>query len=275
MLSLLMNRTADQLRFWGIATCFMALSGSIFAQEPAEAKAEPAAVVQALEDFGGVMIDEAVQPMLAMPMEDGEWQLTKIRSKVAVDNALVRRTCKLDAEQIKQIEALDAKWVKSKAAAKKKDGLAAGVLRVFAGGNVGMQPDNPAETASRVSTAHKSRLKEILNPEQLAEYEKHVQERDTFRNQANAECIVAMLEDRLSLNKTQRTELVKSLSEWPGIQKVQPTFYFQNQSFIPNLPASALKVLTDTQRKILDGMQKADFQIDMFNDGQEAVFITQ
>jgi hypothetical protein len=138
-----------------------------------------------------------------------------------------------------------------------------------------MQPDNPAEASSRLTTAYKAKLKVILKPEQLAEYEKHVKERDTFRRQANAQCIVSVLEDRLSLNDTQRDELAKSLTEWSGIQRMQATFYFQNQAYIPNLPPSALKALTATQRKILDGMQKADFQFEMFNDGQEAIFIAQ
>jgi hypothetical protein len=205
---------------------------------------------------------------------DGDPQASKLQSKVAVDNALVRRVCNLDAEQLKQLDELNAKWVNGKAAAGKQAGLAAGVLRVFAGQNLGgMPPGNPADAAARVMTTYRTKLKEILKPEQLAEYEKHVKERDAFRCQANAECIVAVLEDRLSLKDDQRKELVKSLSEWSGIQRMQATFYFQNQAYIPNLPASALKALTPTQRKILDGMQKADFQFEMFNDGQEAIFI--
>ncbi|MDX1925367.1 MAG: hypothetical protein SFV81_02540 [Pirellulaceae bacterium] len=237
--------------------------------------------VQAVQIVGEAMIEEGVDvavgavQMFAVGME-GDPQASKLLSKVAVDNALIRRVCKLDDEQLKQLESLDAKWVKGKAAAGKQAGnLAAGVIRVFAGGNVGMQPDNPVEASSRVTTAYKTKLKEILKPEQLAEYEKHVKEREAFRRQANAQCIVSVLEDRLSLNDTQRDELAKSLTEWSGIQKMQATFYFQNQAYIPNLPAPVLKALTATQRKILDGMQKADFQFEMFNDGQEAIFIAQ
>jgi hypothetical protein len=237
--------------------------------------------VQAVQIVGEAIMEEGIDvavdavQMFAVGME-GDPQASKLLSKVAVDNALIRRVCKLDDEQLKQLETLDAKWVKGKAAAGKQAGnLAAGVIRVFAGGNVGMQPDNPVEASSRVTTAYKTKLKEILKPEQLAEYEKHVKERETFRRQANAECIVSVLEERLSLNDTQRDELAKSLTEWSGIQRMQASFYFQNQAYIPNLPPSALKALTATQRKILDGMQKADFQFEMFNDGQEAIFIAQ
>jgi hypothetical protein len=235
---------------------------------------EAALVVgEAVAEEGMEVAAEAVQ--LAMGLE-GDPQASKLLSKVAVDNALIRRICKLNDEQLQQLKSLDAKWVKGKAAAGKQAGnFAAGVLRVFAGGNVGVQPANPAEASSRVTAAYKTKLKEILNPEQLAEYEKHVKDRDAFRRQANAECIVAVLEERLSLNDSQRQDLVKSLSEWSGIQRMQATFYFQNQAYIPNLPASVLKALTATQRKILDGMQKADFQFESFNDGQEAVFIAQ
>jgi hypothetical protein len=253
-------------------------------QEIQEAPAQEAGAdvaVQAVQIVGEAMVEEgldvaegAVQ-MFAIGME-GDPQASKLQSKVAVDNALIRRICKLDDEQLKQLNTLDAKWVKGKAAAGKQAGnLAAGVIRVFAGGNVGMQQDNPAEASSRVTTAYKAKLKEILKPEQLAEYEKHVKERETFRRQANAECIVSVLEDRLSLNDTQRTELTKSLTDWSGMQRMQATFYFQNQAYIPNLPASVLKALTATQRKILDGMQKADFSFEQFNDGQEAIFIAE
>jgi len=251
--------------------------------QPVEAQPVEAQVaVQAVEVVGQVVVEEgfavaedAIQ-VFAMGV-DGDPQASKLLSKVAVDNALVRRVCKLDAEQLKELDLMDAKWVKGKAAARKQAGnLAAGVLRVFAGPNLGgVQQDNPAEAASRVMTSYKTKLKEILKPEQFAVYEQNVKERDVFRCQANAECVVAVLEDRLSFNEDQRKELVKSLSEWSGIQKMQATFYFQNQSYIPNLPASALKALTPAQRKILDGMQKADFQFEMFNDGQEAIFIAQ
>ncbi len=223
---------------------------------------------------GLAVAGEAVQ-MFAMAGDGGQLG-SKLISKVAVDNALIRRVCKLDAEQLKQLETMDAKWVKGKAVAVKQAGnFAAGVLRVFGGPNVGVQQDNPFEAAARVTTAYKTKVKEILKPEQLEEFEKHVKERDAFRRQANAECVASVLEERLSLNDSQRKELVKSLSEWSGIQKIQASFYFQNQSFIPNLPASTLKALTATQRKIFDGMQKADFQFESFNDGQEVVFIAQ
>jgi len=238
-------------------------------------------VAQVGEAVGEAVVEEGIAVAEGAGMfawgADGDPQASRLLSKVAVDNALVRRVCKLDAEQLKELDSLDAKWVKGKAAARKQAGnLAAGVLRVFAGPNLGgVQQDNPAEAASRVMTSYKTKLKEILKPEQFAVYEQNVKERDVFRCQANAECVVAVLEDRLSFNEDQRKELVKSLSEWSGIQKMQATFYFQNQSYIPNLPASALKALTPAQRKILDGMQKADFQFEMFNDGQEAIFIAQ
>ena len=236
--------------------------------------------VDAVEAVGAAVIEEgfavAGAAVQILAMRVGDAQGSKLQSKVAVDNALVRRVCKPDAEQLKKLNELDAKWVRGKAAAVKQAGnLAAGVLRVFAGPiGVGVQPDNPAEAAKRVTTAYRTQLAEILTPEQLAEYEKHVKEREAFRRQANAACIVSILEQRVSLTDQQGKELAKSLTEWSGIQNMQATFYFQNQAYIPNLPAATLKTLTATQRKILDGMQKADFQFEMFDDGQEAIFIT-
>lgn len=283
-----------------LMACLASINSSAYAQDAKEpVKAEPAQVevaqVEAAQvevkvdiDFAGVveavgeavveegleMADEAVQIMAIGGQVDP--QSMKLQSKIAVDNALVRRICKLDAEQEEALNAINANWIRGKAGARKQaDNLAAGVLRVFAGGGAVQQPNNPAEAVNRVTKAYQARLAEILKPEQLAEYEKHVKEREQFRRLANAECIVAVLEDRLSLNRDQHEELVKSLADWSGIQRMQATFYFQNQAYIPNLPASVLKALTPTQRKILDGMQKADFQFEMFNDGQEAIFINQ
>ncbi len=288
MLSPVMIQTRRLLLRFAVLLFVVAFAGSIYSQAPEAARAvegravEGRAAAEAVEVVGQVVVGEgleaageAAQVMFAFAPDDP--QSSRLQSKIAVDNALVRRVCNLDPEQLKQIDALDAKWIKGKAAAGKQAGnLAAGVLRVFAGPAIGgVQQNNPAEAASRVTTAYKTKLKEILNPEQLAGYETHVKEREDFRREANAACVVALLEDRLCLNDAQRKELIKSLSEWSGIQKMQATFYFQNQSYIPNLPPTALKGLTATQKKILDGMQKADFQFDMFNDGQEAVFIAQ
>ena len=251
-----------------------------WAQVPEDPQVVEAPVaVGAVEALGAAIIDEGIDlavgavQVLAVGIDT---QGSKLQSKVAVANALVRRVCKPDAEQLEKLNELNAKWVSGKAVAVKQAGnLAAGVLRVFAGPIAGgVQPDNPAEAAKRVTTAYKSKLAEILTPEQLAEYEKHVKEREAFRRQANAACIVSILEQRVSLTDQQGKELAKSLTEWSGIQNMQATFYFQNQAYIPNLPASTLKTLTATQRKILDGMQKADFQFEMFDDGEEAIFIT-
>lgn len=237
--------------------------------------------VQAVQIVGEAVVEEGLEvageALQVFAAFEGDPQFSKLQSKVAVDNALVRRVCKLDADQLKQLNSMDAKWVKDKSVVAKQAGnFANGLLRVFVAPELaGAQQNNPAEAASRVTTAYKTKLKEILKPEQLEQYESLVKERDAFRRQANAECIVAVLEDRLTLNDVQRGEMVKALSEWSGIQKMQATFYFQNQAYIPNLPPSVLKALTPTQKKILDGMQKADFQFEMFNDGQEAIFIVE
>lgn len=282
-----MSRAVDRVRVLILQIAIWALvlvsASAAQAQVPDEPQpVEGRAAVDVVQVVGAAVVEEGVEfageavQMFAMGMA-GDPQGSKLQSRVAVDNALVRRVCNPDAEQMKKLNELDAKWIKGKAVAVKQAGnLAAGVLRVFAPGVGGVQqPDNPAEAARRVTAAYKTKLAEILTPEQLAEYEKHVKERDAFRRQANAECIVAVLDDRLSLKDDQRKELVNSLREWTGIQKVQAIFYFQNQSYIPNLPAPTLKALTPTQRKILEGMQKADFAVEMFDDGQEAIFITQ
>jgi hypothetical protein len=219
----------------------------------------------------------AIDIAAADPFGNADPQSAKLLSKVAVDNALVRRVCDPNAEQLKKLNELDAKWVKDNSQSGKPAGnFAQGVLRIFAGpgGLGGVQPQDPAETAKRLTNAYKVKLREILTPDQCDKYQNAVTEREQFRREANAECIVAVLDDRLSLNAEQRKEIRRSLAAWPGVEKLQAYFYFQNQAYLPQLPAAALKALNASQRKIFDGIQKADFQSEMF-DGQPAIVIAQ
>ncbi len=202
--------------------------------------------------------------------------IAKLVSRVAVDNATVRRICKPNEQQLERLKNLDAKWVSEKAKKAPVAGNAGGgFIRAVVGGLVGGRPVqqmDPAAASTAVIEEYRKELQSLLSKEQLAEFEAAIAERERFRRRANAECVVALLDDRLFLSHAQREELASKLEDWKGIQHLQPHFYFQNHSYIPTLPAEVAKVLNESQRKLFQSMQQVDFQGGNFG-VEDAVFI--
>ncbi len=232
------------------------------------------AIVGAVEEGMAVEGDEQVQEAVMVQEVFGvEGSATAILSKIAAENALVRRVCKLSPEQLESLKQFDSKWVKKNAKVKAPNGnLAANVIRMVI---PGAPADQETEDPFKVLKLHQTELKKLLNDQQLAAYETAVTDRRKFRTQANVQCIVALLDERLNLSQVQREQISEKLTAWKGLSNVQPNFYFQNTSYIPTLPADVKKVLNDSQRKALQLMNEADIQFSMFGDGEEAIVIDQ
>jgi len=253
------------------------------AAEAVQAFAAPLVVVGvAMEGGEGEAVDVQIEANADIDLADGlngrarvgDPAVAKLLTRVAVDNALIRRVCKPNDQQLEQLKKFDAKWVSAKAKTAKVAGnIGGGFLRAVVGGIAGAQQAqqiDPAAASKSVISAHRKELEAILTKEQLAEFETAILAREKFRSRANAECVVALLDDRLFLTYAQRDELATKLEAWKGIQNLQPHFYFQNHSYIPMLPAEVSKALNESQRKVLAGMQQVDFQGAMF--GQEIEF---
>ena len=238
------------------------------------------AAMEEAEDDEFAVVDQAnaaVEVFVPMPANGNmvDPTLAKALSSIAVDNALIRRLCKLDEKQLESLKQFDAKWVKDKTKkVKAANNLGGGLIRAVVGGLVGApaQAVDPQTAMTTVVSAHRKELKTILTQEQFTEFETAIAARDKFRNRANAECVVAMLDDRLALSPTQREEIANKLAEWPRIRTLEAHFYFQNHSYIPTLPAEVSKLLNQSQKKVFDWMQQVDFQGDMFG-GEDEVFI--
>ncbi len=193
---------------------------------------------------------------------------------VAVDSALIRRVCKPSEDQLKQLNQFDAKWVAKEAKLVKGNGernVMGGFLRVFAGGMP--QQENPNSRATKISALHRKEVAKILTAEQNAAFEKAVKERDEFRIRANAECVVAMLDERLFLSAEQRKQLTEKLMAWRNIAHLEVHFYFQNQIYLPTLPSDIAKVLNASQRAVYGNIQQVDFQGDMFGVDDAVILI--
>ncbi len=217
---------------------------------------------------GEVVVQEAI---MINDIAGGDGMGQQLLSKVAAENALVRRVCKLSEEQLESLKQFDAEWVKKNNKAKQREGnFAANVIRMVV---PGMPADQQVQDPQKVLRVHQAELKKLLTPEQLASYEKAVADRAEFRRRANAECIVALLDERLNLSSAQRDEIGQKLVAWNGLSNIQPYFYFQNTSYFPSLPADVKKVLNASQRKAMQMMNEADIQFSMFGDGEEAVVI--
>ncbi len=208
---------------------------------------------------------------------DGAVQLATqvMLAPVAVDNALIRRVCKPNEDQLKQLSQFDAKWVAKEAKSVKANGnknVVGGFLRVFAGGMP--EQGNTNDRATKISALHRKEVAKILTAEQNAAFEKAVKERDEFRNRANAECVVAMLDERLFLSAEQRKQLTEKLMAWKDIANLEVHFYFQNQIYLPSLPSDISKVLNESQRAVFSNIQQVNFQGQMFGVDDAGILIT-
>ena len=248
------------------------------AQEPIEFKAEPAKPVEAQAAAVAVMdvaVDAAVIDDVQIVVDANgmvEQSANQLLVPVAVDNALIRRLCKLNAEQLKRLDGFDEKWVKKHTKQGKAGGnLVQGIFRAIAVG--GAQPEDTDSISPKIAAAHRKELAEILTPEQLAEFKNAVQQREDFQKRANAECVVAILDQHLCLSAEQRAKLLDVLVKWPSIQRLETIFYFQNQGFLPSLPKEVSQLLDDSQRAVLTSIQTADFHGDMFGGGDGEIVI--
>ena len=274
---------------WNVVHRFLALGvisisschAATYAQEPVEqvAPAKEVKEEKAADEFA--LTDEVVPKIILDEGDDVEvFQIPdvedivsiQLRTHVAVENALIRRVCKLNAEQLKQLEKFDPKWIKQNAKPPRAPAKGArGVIQIVAGFRAPQA--HPDSIFGQLSKAHRKELTEILTPDQLDAYNKAVEDRNLFRKRANAECVVALLDERLYLTVEQRTEIQKQLMDWPAIDNLQPLFYFQNHGYWPTLPNDLVKVLSKSQRAIFEGVQKADFEGAMFDGGVDQILI--
>jgi hypothetical protein len=263
-------------RFLAIFTPICLGSISLVAQDRKEA-AEGA-------DSAAIDTEKRPDKTLQQPkaVEGGEAEhnhlLAPLRAILLVENALVKRACKPTEEQQKELDLLDNQWLNQYAASGSPGGgVGAGVMRLSdsSQGVIGQQPANQKDRITMsVREAQQKRFAEVLSPEQYQAYQREVELRRAFRRNADAEVIVALLDERLLLSERQRTGLILQLRESPQLENISAAFYLQNVHYVPQLPLPILKEhLTLQQLELFQSMQTALVTRDQFNNGQEQVVI--
>lgn len=183
-----------------------------------------------------------------------------------VDVALLRRACQLSAEQEKQIETWNSKWLveKLKTPAGKKAIASLKLGEIQQNFNV----STPYQSLRRkaIHSILIDELKVLLTPEQLASYEAEVKGREEFERTANVDALVAIIDNNVFLTDAQRESVKKEVSGLKNLP-AEPINYLRYGNYIPHFSlASISKHLTSFQRKLLQGLQQVQFGVSVDED---------
>lgn len=178
-----------------------------------------------------------------------------------VEVALLRRACQLNAEQEKQIETWNSKWLmdRLKTPGGKKAIASLKLGEIQQNFNVAV----PYQTLRRkaIHSILIDELKVLLTPEQLASYEAEVKGREEFERTANVDALVAIIDNHVFLTDAQRESVKKEVSVQKNLP-ADPINYLRYGNYIPHFSfASISKHLTSFQRKLLQGLQQVQFGV--------------
>ena len=169
-----------------------------------------------------------------------QWELEK---------KILRKSCELTSEQDGEVTDLNEFMASQIKATFEK--LTDKPIEFRLGARIMRQPS--ATTAQyraaldKLSAQYREKLSALLSADQRATYEAEQQARADFRRQAHVECLATLIEQKLDLNDEQRKKLVSKLSGYDLVEKLQMSFYLQNESYLPSLPEA---LLTDVLDKV-------------------------
>lgn len=182
--------------------------------------------------------------------------IQRLEKVLRVELAFLRRVVQLDEQQEKLLAQFDRKWVAKKVS----------VQRDLRGGGaflqVGQDFPQPHSVMQRaVLRALDKELATILQPQQNEAYQVERKVRSKFVSQASVDAILALLDDQLYLEPSQRDAIRKDLEKSTNID-FDPRFLMTNRRYLPMLPDSAiLKHLDIEQKRIYRSLQKVSFGI--------------
>jgi hypothetical protein len=182
--------------------------------------------------------------------------IQRLEKVLRVELAFLRRVVQLDEQQEKLLAQFDRKWVAKKVS----------VQRDLRGGGaflqVGQDFPQPHSVMQRaVLRALDKELATILQPQQNEADQVERKVRSKFVSQASVDAILALLDDQLYLEPSQRDAIRKDLEKSTNID-FDPRFLMTNRRYLPMLPDSAiLKHLDIEQKRIYRSLQKVSFGI--------------
>jgi hypothetical protein len=119
----------------------------------------------------------------------------------------------------------------------------------------------------------RTKFRELLTEEQREGYDAELTARDEFRKQADAECLVGVIDQALGLQPRQREELMKAIMHWPDKDDLYISYYFQNQGFLPPIPDQFMvSSLTPEQLSIYRQTPKSSIRLEQIQRAPQEAF---
>lgn len=247
VLEALANRIRSGVSLGWLACLTISLAPSICAQEQVDV---------------AVVVDGAADPAV-----QNDPQLWLLSSYARVNSALARRACELTEAEEQQLALINDAWISQQMRAPVNavaEGVAAGVALFLRGAPVMRnlnRGEQPHQVVERVRKAIDEQIEHALSEEHRPAYRIEREAREEFRREAQASVMVAALDERVYLSTEQRQRLEAELAQ-SAMKDLYWQFYFQNQSYIPDLPKDMLnKVLTKEQLEVLKGSQTHRFEL--------------
>ena len=184
----------------------------------------------------------------------------QLRKLLIAEVSFAKRVCELNADE--EAAAVAA----AKGAGKKfaqdylqANGQMNGGIVIFANGGGGVRQADPV---SQLQTAVAEAIGGTLPEEKRGPYQEEVALRDEFRQQASAESLTALIDERLLLSDEQRTKITQSLAESAEDHGLPPleTMMHMGSSYLPSMPEEAITPhLDDGQKQLWNQVQKISY----------------
>ncbi len=213
-----------------------------------------ASVAQAqniLEAFGGLAfqaVDQAIDQAVDEKKAEDQY-LETIRKK---EKKFLSKVCELSPEQNDKLNGLGDD-LKLEALKNKRGRAVMGEAFPVQVGNVALALNR--STISEFRRGLREKFKEVLTAEQKAKYQSEIDAKDEFTRQACAECLVAIIDERVALEPDQFKPLADSLKSWDGGVDMQLDYFLQSSTtnYRPQIPDKFYKkLLTPDQLKVFE-----------------------
>ncbi len=233
---------------------YFRLPGFVFAVSVAGSLMAGTTVAQQVAGVA-VAMEELEDLDFAQAQEIADPQVSLLHRYVRVQTGLLRRVCDLQTEQLEALGKLDRKWIAAEIAnitegPQKQKGVVRGIVRFLGGRAAPRQVLQPKDVVRSGMLKVDDSISELLTKEQRKVFDAEIEARKEYRCQAKGDMLLAILDRHVYLTEVQSETLRPALIEW--LKKEDPdyywSFYFQNTSYLPNVPQRILAEHLDTEQ---------------------------
>ncbi len=200
------------------------------------------------------------------PVKVQDSQMKYYRNYATVEKALVRRVCKLTAEQEQSLETIDDRWLETihKENLNEPKPLGAGLPQQLGRRAVMLRPRSVYAMLEFVANEIEEQIKTFLDADQSKAFQDELAARAEFRRQANAAVFVAIIDQHVYLRDEQRERLQKLIAENPEIEKQAWKMFVSNRNWFPAI-SNLESVLDPAQIAALPVWNKVSFPAIQFD----------